>query len=180
MPRKPTPKRKGGRGHPVFTQSFVKQAEKACEAGFTDRELADLFGVSEMTLNRWKLQHPDFALALKAGKESADARVERSLYHRAVGYSFPSEKIFFHQGEVTRVPYVEHVPPDTTAMIFWLKNRKPKEYRDRHDIEVNVMWRMTDEELAARAEADAAALGLSPEATEALMLTFQPGEKESE
>ena len=52
--------------------------------------------------------------------------VERSLYSRAVGYSFNSEKIFCNKdGEVTRVPIVEHVPPDVTAQIFWLKNRKP-------------------------------------------------------
>ena len=57
--------------------------------------------------------------------------VERSLYSRAVGYSFNSEKIFCNKdGEVTRVPIVEHVPPDVTAQIFWLKNRKPADWRD--------------------------------------------------
>jgi hypothetical protein len=51
-----------------------------------------------------------------------DARVEQSLYQRAVGYSFKSEKVFCNKdGEVTRVPIVEHVPPDVTAQIFWLK-----------------------------------------------------------
>jgi hypothetical protein len=62
--------------------------------------------------------------SLKVGKEEADARIERSLYRRAVGYSFKSEKIFCNKdGEVTRVPIVEHMPPDVTAQIFWLKNR---------------------------------------------------------
>ena len=56
--------------------------------------------------DNWKAQHPDFLGSLKAGKEEADARVERSLYSRAVGYSFNSEKIFCNKdGEVTRVPY---------------------------------------------------------------------------
>ena len=62
--------------------------------------------------------------------------VERSLYSRAVGYSFNSEKIFCNKdGEVTRVPIVEHVPPDVTAQIFWLKNRKPTEWRDVQQME---------------------------------------------
>jgi hypothetical protein len=67
----------------------------------------------------------------RRGKEEADARVKRSLYSRAVGYSFNSEKIFCNKdGDVTRVPYREHVPPDVTAQIFWLKNRDPAHWRD--------------------------------------------------
>ena len=62
--------------------------------------------------------------------------VERSLYSRAVGYSFNSEKIFCNKdGEVTRVPIVEHVPPDVTAQIFWLKNRDPAHWRDAWQME---------------------------------------------
>jgi hypothetical protein len=62
--------------------------------------------------------------------------VERSLYSRAVGYSFNSEKIFCNKdGEVTRVPIIEHGPPDVTAQIFWLKNRKPTEWRDVQQME---------------------------------------------
>jgi hypothetical protein len=56
--------------------------------------------------------------------------------HRAVGYSFNSEKIFCNKdGEVTRVPIVEHVPPDVTAQIFWLKNRDPAHWRDAWQLE---------------------------------------------
>jgi hypothetical protein len=62
--------------------------------------------------------------------------MERSLYSRAVGYSFNSEKIFCNKdGEVTRVPIVEHVPPDVTAQIFWLKNRDPANWRDAWQLE---------------------------------------------
>ena len=63
--------------------------------------------------------------------------VERSLYSRAVGYSFNSEKIFCNKdGEVTRVPIVEHVPPDTASMIYWLNNRDPENWRQRRDVNV--------------------------------------------
>jgi hypothetical protein len=69
--------------------------------------------------------------ALAAGKAEADGRVERSLYMRAVGYSYDAEKIFCDKnGNVTKVPYREHVPPDVTAQIFWLKNRDRAHWRD--------------------------------------------------
>ena len=72
----------------------------------------------------------------KAGKAEADVRVERSLYQRAVGYSYDAVKIFCDKnGKVTRVPYREHVPPDFTAHIFWLKNRDPAHWRDAWQME---------------------------------------------
>lgn len=115
-----------------FRPEFVQQAEKLSGFGLTDREIADFFGVDERTLNRWKHDHDGFCQALKVGKEQSDARVEQSLYRRALGYSHDAVKIAINaQGEVTQVPYVERYPPDTTAAIFWLKNRKPLEWRDK-------------------------------------------------
>jgi hypothetical protein len=69
----------------------------------------------------------DLLHRLKAGKAEADNRVEQSLHQqRAVGYNYDAVKIFCDKnGKVTRVPYVEHVPSEVTACIFWLKNRKP-------------------------------------------------------
>lgn len=113
----------------LYRPEFVKQAEKLCALGATDSELADFFGVTVMTLNRWKISHPEFCSSIKVAKEAADARVERSLYNRATGYTFDSEKIMtVAQGggvsSVERVKIKEHVPPDVTAQIFWLKNRR--------------------------------------------------------
>jgi hypothetical protein len=66
----------------------------------------------------------------------ADDRVERSLYNRAIGYSYDAVKIFCDKnGKVTRVPCREHVPPDVTACIFWLKNRNPAKWRDVQNVE---------------------------------------------
>jgi len=118
-----------------FKPEFVEQARKLCELGATDEEIAGFFDVSARTLYRWQAEHEEFCQALKAGKVAADERVERSLYHRAVGYTFDSEKVFQYQGEVIRAAVREHVPPDTTAGIFWLKNRRPDQWRDKHDIE---------------------------------------------
>lgn len=119
-----------------FKPEYVEQARKLCQLGATDIELADFFEVSDRTIYRWQIKYPEFCQALKAGKESADERVERSLYHKATGYTFDAEKIFQHNGEVIRAPYREHVAPDTTAMIFWLKNRRPEAWRDKREQEL--------------------------------------------
>lgn len=122
-------------GRPTgFKPEFVDQTRKLCELGATDVELAEFFGVERTTIWRWSTKHPDFCNALKAGKDSADNRVEQSLYHKAIGYTFDSEKVFQFQGEIVRAQVTEHVPPDTTAMIFWLKNRRQAEWRDRREV----------------------------------------------
>ena len=119
-------------GRPTdYKPEYAEQAIKLCELGATDNDLADFFEVDTRTINRWKHSQPEFSQSLKTGKEAADERVARSLYHKAVGYTFDSEKVFQFQGEIVRADTREHVPPDTTAGIFWLKNRRPAEWRDR-------------------------------------------------
>lgn len=119
-------------GRPTkFRPEFVEQARKLAELGATDREAAEFFDVNEATLHRWKHEFPEFCESLKVGKEAADNRVEQSLYRRALGYSHDATKIAVNaQGEVTQVPFTEHHAPDTTAAIFWLKNRRPDRWRD--------------------------------------------------
>lgn len=119
-----------GRPSP-YRKEYVEQARQLATFGATDIEIADFFGVSDRTIYRWADQHKDFCQALKLGRDEVDERVQRSLYHKATGYSFEAEKIFCDKGRVTRVKYREHVPPDTTACIFWLKNRRKAEWRDR-------------------------------------------------
>jgi hypothetical protein len=112
--------------------------------------VAEFFNVSEQTLNTWKHVHLEFLESLKLGKETADRRVEQSLYRRAIGYSYDAEKVFVYLGQPVKVPYVEHLPPDTTACIFWLKNRRRDEWRDRVDATAKVVRdvvTMTDDEL---------------------------------
>lgn len=119
----------------LFRPEFIGQAAKLCRLGATDIEIADFFDVSVATLHRWKHSHSEFCDSLKAGKEAADDRVERSLFARANGYTHDAVKIFQDKGKPVIVPFREHVPPDTTAAIFWLKNRKPHEWRDRHEVD---------------------------------------------
>jgi len=77
----------------------------------------------------------EFCNALKAGKSSADDRVERSLYERANGYTHVEDKIFMHEGQPVIVPTKKHYPPDTTAGIFWLKNRRAEDWREKQEVE---------------------------------------------
>jgi len=114
-----------------YRAEFAEQARKLCRLGATDRELADFFGVQESTINKWKLAHPAFSESLKTGKGMADAEVAEKLFKRATGYSHEAVKIFNDQGSPLQVPYTEHYPPDTTACIFWLKNRRPDLWRDK-------------------------------------------------
>jgi hypothetical protein len=118
-----------------FKSEFIEQARKLAELGATDREAAEFFEVSERALHAWKHTQPGFADALKVGKEVADARVEQSLYRKAIGYTHDAVKIMSYEGAVIVEPYVEHHAPDTTAAIFWLKNRKPDQWRDKREVE---------------------------------------------
>jgi hypothetical protein len=114
-----------------FKPEFIEQARKLCKLGATDRELADFFGVTEKTLNNWKLESDEFLQSLKSGKDEADDRVERSLFARAIGYEHDDTDIRVVEGRIVETPIIKHYPPDTTAAIFWLKNRRKDEWRDK-------------------------------------------------
>lgn len=116
----------------LFRPEFAEQARKICELGATDQEIADFFEVDVRTIYRWKHDHDDFCQALKVGKEVADERVERSLYLKATGYEQDEVKIFMpaQADEPVYAPFRAKIPPDTTAAIFWLKNRRPDQWRD--------------------------------------------------
>lgn len=114
-----------------YRATYCDQARKLCRLGATDIEIADFFAVDVRTLYRWKSDYEEFCQALKEAKAEADTRVQESLYHRATGYSHDAVKIFNGQDGVVTVPFREHYPPDTTAAIFWLKNRQPDRWRDK-------------------------------------------------
>ena len=125
-------------GRPTkYKPEFVAQAQKLCKLGATDLELADFFGVTDRTVYRWAQAHPEFCQALKAGKDEADERVERSLYMKAVGFEREEVKIFMPANAEKPVyaPFIAYHAPDTTAALFWLKNRRPGEWRDKQEID---------------------------------------------
>lgn len=127
-----------GAGRPTkYKPEYVKQAQKLVQLGATDAELADFFQVTISTISLWKVKHAEFSEALKLGKEVADKRVEESLYHRALGYAHEEVDIRVVNGVLVETPLIKHYPPDTTAAIFWLKNRKPAEWRDKTQQELS-------------------------------------------
>lgn len=123
-----------GIGRPSeYKDEYAAQAEKLAALGATDQEVADFFEIDVRTVYRWKHDHDAFCQALKVGKTVADERVERSLYQKAIGYEQDEVKIFMPGGaeEPVYAPYRAKIAPDTTAAIFWLKNRRSQDWRDR-------------------------------------------------
>ncbi|CCB64465.1 helix-turn-helix domain-containing protein [Hyphomicrobium sp. MC1] len=114
-----------------YKPEFAEQAKKLAAHGFTDEEMADFFSVAVSTLYKWKAEHTTFSEAIKIGGAPCDDRVERSLYQRANGYTIKTEKVFNDKGTIVRADTYEHIPPDTGAAIFWLKNRRKDQWRDK-------------------------------------------------
>lgn len=119
-----------------FKPEYVEQARKLCRLGATDIEIADFFEVDVRTVYRWKAENEEFCQALKIAKSEADERVERSLFARANGYEHDEVDIRVVAGGIVQTPIRKYYPPDTTAAIFWLKNRKPAEWRDKVETEL--------------------------------------------
>jgi hypothetical protein len=140
-------------GRPTkYKQEFANQAAKLCKLGATDAELAEFFEVAISTIGLWKVKHKEFSDAQKMGKDETDARVERSLFLRAMGYEHDEVDIRVIDGSVVQTPIRKFYPPDTTAAIFWLKNRKPTDWRDKTEVEATVedITPPVDNELARR------------------------------
>ena len=121
-----------------YKDDYAKQVMKLAELGATDQEVADFFDIDVRTVYRWKHDYPEFCQALKVGKDVADERVERSLYQKAIGYEQQEVKIFMpaNAEEPVYAPFVAKISPDTTAAIFWLKNRRSQEWRDKRETEL--------------------------------------------
>ncbi|OJV50527.1 MAG: hypothetical protein BGO31_14285 [Bacteroidetes bacterium 43-16] len=132
-----------------YKQEYAEMARKLCLLGKTDEELADFFGIAVSTLNLWKKSHPEFMESIKKGKDVADVEIVESLHKRAKGYQY--DETTFEKID-TKVDGVEEdddiklevykkkvvtkeVAPDTTAAIFWLKNRQAKKWKDKQDVE---------------------------------------------
>lgn len=109
--------------------------------GLTDEQIASNIGITPSTLYEWKKKHSEISEALKRGKEVVDVEVENTLLKKALGGFVVEEQTIEElnaRGELTtrKVRSKRYLPPDTTALIFWLKNRKPDVWMDRKAKEV--------------------------------------------
>lgn len=113
----------------------VALARSLARTGFTIDEIAEKLQVGRTTLYRWRKEHPEFRDALKEGRDFADGMVEEALYKAALGFTrrtVRNEK--GPDGSIRkRTEVVEQVPPNATAALFWLKNRRPDLWRDRRE-----------------------------------------------
>ena len=107
--------------------------------GATDEELADFLEVNRSSIQRWRVAHPAFHKAMLDGKEKADDRVVRALYSKALGYEYEEAVTTADaDGVVSEIKtHSKHQASDNTAMIFWLKNRRPGEWSDRREVDVS-------------------------------------------
>lgn len=137
-----------GRYQEWLTEEGLLQLESWARNGLTDVQIASNMGITRSTLNEWKKKYPDISDTLKRGKEVVDIQVENALLKRALGYSYDEvtrERVIDHDPstgnivgahmEITKIVKKE-VQGDTTAQIFWLKNRRPEDWRDKRDVEV--------------------------------------------
>jgi len=131
--KKKTAKNKGGRPTKYNKEHYPRMAYKAARLGATNGDLAELFGVAISTVQKWGNEWPEFSAAIKEAKQDMNESVERSLLERAMGYKHKEDKIFNNNGEPMIVETMKHYPPDSTAMIFWLKNRDPERWRDKRE-----------------------------------------------
>lgn len=123
--------------------------------GLIDEQICKALDITVKTLENWK-KDEKFVQALRKGKQIADSRVERALYDRAIGYSHLEDDIRVISNQIVTTPIIKHYPPDTTAMIFWLKNRKRAEWRDKIDVDHDVSGNLADlmrQHLAGKIEA---------------------------
>lgn len=137
--------------------------------GLTDEQIANNMGISRSTLFEWRKNNQDISNALKKGKEVVDIEVENALYKKALGYNVLLKKTF----KLKRIEYNDdgkkvkeyeelvdgydeaHIPADTTAQIFWLKNRNPRKWRDKVEVETNKQELSKLDELLGEIKKDA-------------------------
>ncbi|MCU7380985.1 MAG: helix-turn-helix transcriptional regulator [Clostridiales Family XIII bacterium] len=121
-----------GKYHDWLTPEGLLKIEGWARDGLTDEQIAANMGIAVSTLNNWKNDHVEILETLKKGKEVVDRQVENALLKRALGYSYDE---ITREGGVETKRVTKEVTPDTTAQIFWLKNRRPDLWRDKQQIE---------------------------------------------
>lgn len=126
-----------GKYHDWLTSEGLLKLESWARDGLTDEQIAHNIGIHPATLYEWKKNYPKINESLKTGKEVVDIQVENALLKRALGYTFTEVKVEESDNGVKRTETVKEVVADTTAQLFWLKNRRPDKWRDRKNFEIN-------------------------------------------
>jgi transposase len=119
-----------------ITEEGLEKIAGWARDGLVNEQIAQQIGIHPSTLYDWQNKYPEIAEALKQGKEVIDRQVESALLKRALGYECEEVKMIVTENGGKRVEKArKQVLPDVGAQIFWLKNRKPKEWRDKQEVE---------------------------------------------
>lgn len=116
----------------------LEQLEEWATNGLTDEQISKNINISKSTYYLWKDKYIEFSDAIKRGQKFSNYEVENALYKRALGYQVEEEikiKTKYKDGsEVIEIKkHKKHIAGDVGAQIFWLKNRKPKKWKDKRD-----------------------------------------------
>ena len=109
-------------------------ARQACMIGATNDTLAERFEVCRRTIDNWIATIPEFSAAVRQGREVADVAVVSALFARATGMEQKMTKVFCHRGQPVTANYLAYLPPDVRACIFWLRNRRPDQWRENRPL----------------------------------------------
>lgn len=122
----------------VWRDDIPVRAYRLALLGLTNEELAVAFGISANTFSQWLRSRDDLRKALELGRQEADSRVVQSLYKKATGYTFEEDNITVSHGQVIVTRVQKYAHPETTAAIFWLKNRQKEKWADVWKLDQNV------------------------------------------
>lgn len=141
--------KKAGRGRPCKYDEWLDgegllKIQGWARDGLSEEQIAHNMGIARFTLSEWKKKFPVLSDTIKKGKEVVDREVENAMLKRALGYEYDEvtqEPVTDKDTGVTEMRVTKRVTkqivPDVTAQIFWLKNRKPEEFRDKRDVELS-------------------------------------------
>ncbi len=124
----------------------LQKIETWARAGLSEKQIAHNMGCGYSTLQEWKKKYAPILQALKKGKEVVDHEVENALLKKALGYQYTETTKEYKNGELTLEKEVtKEMPPDMSAQLVWLKNRKPTEWRDKKDVNADMSGKVTVE-----------------------------------
>jgi hypothetical protein len=118
----------------LYKPENAEIASYACTLGATNETLAARFEVCRRTIDSWIANIPAFSNAVKQGREGANEAVVSALFARATGMEQKMTKVFCHRGQPVTADYTVRLPPDVRACIFWLRNRRPEEWRESRPV----------------------------------------------
>src|SRR5262249_52183734 len=108
----------------AYHPAFDRRATDYCMLGATNEDLAGFFGVSLSAIEKWLVERPSFARAVRKGRIEADARVAKAMHAAATGYKVREEKLLVVNGKVEKHSVTKRYPPNVNAGALWLTNRQ--------------------------------------------------------